>query len=75
MATLSVAVPDTLKKKMTQLEEVNWSAVARHAFEQKVNQIEFLKYLAKKSTLNAKDAEEISTKISKGMAKRVMEKE
>ena len=73
MATLSVAVPDTLKKKMTQLEEVNWSAVARHAFEQKVNQIEFLKSLAKKSTLNVKDAEEISTKISKGMAKKFME--
>ena len=73
MATLSVAVPDTLKKKMTQLEEVNWSAVARHAFEQKVNQIEFLKSLTKKSTLNTKDAEEIGIKISKGMAKKFME--
>ncbi|HIH15560.1 MAG: hypothetical protein QT08_C0020G0029 [archaeon GW2011_AR17] len=73
MATLSVAVPDTLKKKMTQMEEVNWSAVARHAFEQKVNQIEFLKSLAKKSTLSTKDSEEISTKISKGMAKKFME--
>lgn len=73
MATLSVAVPDALKQKMTQLEEVNWSAVARHAFEQKVSQIEFLKSLAKKSTLRAKDAEEIGIKISKGMVKKFME--
>ena len=71
MATLSVAVPDTLKKKMAQLEEVNWSAVARHAFEQKVNQIEFLKSLAKKSTLNTKDAEEIGIKISKGISRKI----
>ena len=73
MTTLSVAVPDTLKKKMTQLEEVNWSAVARHAFEQKINQIEFLQSLAKKSKITAKDAEEVSTKINKSMAKRFME--
>lgn len=73
MATLSVAVPDTLKKKMTQMEEVNWSAVARHAFEQKISQLEFMKSLAKKSNLNAKDAEEISAKVNKAMAKKFME--
>ena len=73
MATLSVAVPDTLKKKMTQMEEVNWSAVARHAFEQKVTQIEFLQSLAKKSKMTTKDAEEIGTKIHKSMAKKFME--
>lgn len=73
MATLSVAVPDPLKKKMGQLEEINWSAVARQAFEQKVKQIEFLKSLAKKSKLTEKDAEEISTKINKSMAKKFME--
>ena len=73
MATLSVAVPDTLKKKMTQMEEVNWSAVARHAFEQKVTQIEFLQSLAKKSKMTTKNAEEIGTKINKSMAKKFME--
>jgi len=56
MATLSVAVPEDLKEKMSGLEEVNWSAVARKAFEEKVKEIEFMKRMANKSKLTEKDA-------------------
>ena len=72
MTTLSVSVPDNLKSKMDKFDEVNWSAVARKAFEEKVNQIDLLKKLVKKSKLTEKDAEEISRKINKSMAKKFM---
>ncbi len=68
MGTLSVSVPDELKEKMAGMEEINWSAVARRAFEEKVKQIEFMRKIAKKSKLTEEDAKEISGKINKGMA-------
>ena len=55
---------------MVQLDEINWSAVARKAFENKIEQVEFLKKIAAKSKLTEKDAEELSKKINKGMAQK-----
>ena len=70
MATLSVSVPNDLKDKMNKFEEVNWSAVARKAFEEKVKQVDFLEKLAKKSKLTKEGAREISRKISRSMAEK-----
>ncbi len=42
MAVVSVSVPAALKSQMDALDEVNWSAVARKAFEKKVAEQEFL---------------------------------
>jgi hypothetical protein len=69
MTTLSVSVPEQLKKKMTAMDEINWSAVARKAFEEKVKQIEILKQIASKSKLTAKDAQDISNKINNSIAR------
>ena len=68
MATLSVSVPDDLRRKMSEMEDVNWSAVARRAFDEKIKQVEFLKGIASKSKLTPKDAQELSRKINEGMA-------
>ena len=68
MGTISVSVDDSLRGKMLELDEVNWSAVARKAFEEKVNEIGILKKLASKSKLTVKDAQEISKKINENMA-------
>ncbi len=73
MTTLSVSIPEDLKEKMARLEEINWSAVARKAFEEKVKEIEFLKTIAQKSKLTPKDAKKISTKINKAVGKRFKE--
>lgn len=48
MGTVSVSVPDDLRECMIELEEINWSAVARKAFEDKIKEVEFLKSMAKK---------------------------
>ena len=70
MTTLSVSIPEELKEKMSHLEEINWSAVARRAFEEKVKEVEFVKSLASKSKLTEKDAEAISRKINESMSKK-----
>ncbi len=70
MGNLSVSVPDDLREKMDRLDEVNWSAIARKAFEEKLKEIEILKIVAKKSKLTEKDAKAISNKISENMAKK-----
>lgn len=70
MGTLSVSVPDDLRDQMVKLEEINWSAVARKAFEEKVREVEFLRKIAQKSKLTDKDAEEIATKINKSVAQK-----
>lgn len=70
MATLSVSVSEELRQKMETLEEVNWSAVARKAFEEKIEDIEFLKQIANRSKLTIENAREISKRINKDMARR-----
>lgn len=70
MGTMSVSVPEDLRTRMTQLDEVNWSAVARKAFEEKVKEIDILKKIASKSKLSEKDAMDISRKINESMAKK-----
>ena len=70
MGTVSVSIPEDLREQMVKLDEVNWSAVARHAFEEKIKEVEFLKNIAQKSKLTEKDAGEIVNKINQNMAKK-----
>ncbi|HLD39236.1 MAG TPA: hypothetical protein VJB05_02910 [archaeon] len=73
MATLSVSVSDDMKEKMERMEEINWSAVARKAFEEKIEQVEFMRNIGNKSKLSKKDVEEISNKINRSLSKRFKE--
>lgn len=70
MGTISISVEDGMKSRMIELEEINWSAVARKAFGEKLREVEILKKLASKSKLTVKDANEISAKINESMAKK-----
>ena len=36
MTTLTLAIPDEMKKRMDSFPEMNWSEVARQAFMQKI---------------------------------------
>ena len=67
---MSVSVENNMKIRMNQLNEINWSAVARKAFEEKLKEVEILKELSSKSKLTTKDVQEISKKISVNMAKK-----
>jgi hypothetical protein len=65
MTTLTLAVPEELKKKMDSFPEMNWSEVARQAFKQKIEDMEFLRSFKQKSKLTEADALRLGKKVSK----------
>ena len=55
---------------MEPLVEINWSAVARKAFEEKINDLEFIKKFKSKSTLTQEEALRLGRELNKNLAKR-----
>lgn len=77
MANVTVTVPDEFKERMEDHPEINWSQVARQAFEDKMIDLETLEKLkdfevideiASKGELTEEDAKEIAERIDRAMA-------
>lgn len=71
--TVSVSVPEDLRKRMQNLDEINWSAVARKAFERTVEDIETIQKITEKSKLTKKDAKEIADRIDAEVSRKFVE--
>ncbi|HLC36025.1 MAG TPA: hypothetical protein VJK05_00260 [archaeon] len=71
MTTLTLAVPDEMKKKMDSFPEMNWSEVARQAFMQKIEDMEFLREFKSKSRLTEADALRLGKKVSKEISNKL----
>ena len=71
MTTLTLAVPDEMKKKMDSFPEMNWSEVARQAFMQKIEDMEFLRKFKEKSKLTESDAMRLGKEVSKEVSKKL----
>jgi hypothetical protein len=56
MVNVTLSIPTELKHKMEKFAEINWSAVAREAFNEKINDLEFIKKFKIRSTLSEEDA-------------------
>jgi hypothetical protein len=67
MANLTITVPGDLKKQMEEFNEINWSAVARSAFAEKISKLLLLEKIASKSKLTEKQAVELGRKINKSI--------
>lgn len=72
MANVTLAVPEDLKKKMDSFAEINWSAVARQAFSNKVSDLELLKKFTSESTITKEDALRLGAEVSRKLAKRYL---
>jgi predicted CopG family antitoxin len=72
MANITLSVPDDLHQKMKQFSEIKWSEVARKAIEKKVHDLELLDKLTSKSRLTERDVLEISERINKGLAEKLL---
>lgn len=70
MPTITLSMPDELKKQMEEFVYINWSEVAREAIKQRLSQLAILNSIAKKSKLTEKDALELGRKINESMHKR-----
>lgn len=67
MATITLAVPDDLKREMEQFKEMNWSEVARSAIKEKISQLSILKSITSRSKLTDQDALDLGKKINKSL--------
>lgn len=77
MANVTVTVPDEFKERMEDHPEINWSQVARQAFEEKISDLEALEKLkdleviddiASRSELTEADVEEIAKSVDRALA-------
>lgn len=71
MTTLTLSVPAELKQRMESFPEMNWSEVARQAFLQKIEDLDFLRNFKEKSKLTETDALRLGKEVSKVVSDRL----
>jgi len=69
MVNITLAVPQELKHKMDKFSEINWSAVAREAFIQKIEDLEFIKRFKSQSSITENDAINLGRELNKKLIK------
>ena len=74
MPTVTVNVDEELKQRMEAHAEINWSHVARTAFEEKISDLELLERLESGSDLTEADVEELAELIDENVAERLVER-
>ena len=70
IVNVTLSIPTDLKRKMDDFAEINWSAVAREAFREKINDLEFIKRFKSKSTITDEDALNLGRELNERLAKR-----
>ena len=71
MPNMTLAIPEELHNKMKKHSEIRWSEVVRKSISEKIESMELLEKLAKRSRLTQKDADEIALKVDAAVAKRL----
>jgi len=74
MVNITLSVPLEIKQRMDTFAEINWSAVARQAFEEKMKDLEFIKEFKSKSKFTENDALRLGKEVSKALSKRLRER-
>ena len=74
MTTMTLSVADDMKQKMNSFPEMNWSEVARQAFSQKLEDLEFLQKFKEKSKLTEADAMHLGKEVSKAVSQKLRSK-
>ena len=72
MVSITLAVPEELKKEMESHPEMNWSEIARQAIRQKLIVLNKLNRMLSKSRFTEKDALELGRKVNKAVAKKYL---
>lgn len=70
MVNITLSIPGELKGRMDSFAEINWSAVARQAFVEKIRDLELIRKFKAKSTLSEEEALKLGKELNKRLAKR-----
>lgn len=71
MTTMTLAVENEMKQKMNSFPEINWSEVARQAFTQKLEDLEFLQKFKAKSKFTESDAMRLGAEVSRAVSQKL----
>ena len=69
MPNVTLAIPEELHTQMKKHSDIRWSEVVRKSIAAKVEMLDMMDKIAKKSKLTKKDVDEISHKIKKEVFK------
>ncbi len=64
MATVTLSIPNEVKDKMESFAWINWSALARDAFVQKMEELELLATITAKSKLTEADVKQFADRVN-----------
>lgn len=70
MVSITLSVPEEIKKEMDSFADVNWSAVAREAIKNKLLLLKKFREFTKNSKLTEEDAILLGKKVNKAVATR-----
>jgi hypothetical protein len=70
MVNVTLSIPQDLKMRMDNFAEMNWSAVAREAFDGKIRDLELIKQFKAKSTFTDEDAIKLGKELNANLTKR-----
>ena len=65
MPTLTLAVPQEMKREMDHCPEINWSEIAREAIRKRLAELALFKAIVGKSKLSEKEVEEFGIKLGR----------
>ncbi len=69
MPNVTLAIPEELHTKMKKHSEIRWSEIVRKTIAEKINDLELLDKLIRKSKFTQEDVEKIAHKINKDTLK------
>lgn len=70
MVSLTLAIPEDIKKEMNKFPEINWSVIAREAIKKRIILLKKIREFSKESELSEEDAIRIGRKVNEGLSKR-----
>ena len=71
MPNVTLAIPKDLHEKMKKHSEIRWSEVVRKSISEKIDDLEVMGRLTKRSKLTQEDVDEIAHKIDSEVARKL----
>ena len=65
MPNMTLSIPEALHEKMKKHSEIRWSEVVRKSISEKIEDLEMMNKLTKRSKLTQTDVDEIANKINR----------
>ena len=70
MVTITLTLPDDLKKQMDQFKEFNWNSIILQVIQERLTMLQTLDKFTKNSTLTEEDALKLGRKVNAAVRKR-----